>query len=313
MADTPRIGITELEQAVKSKYLTINSAFQLLDALVQASVEDKDLTAPPAHVHGNTYIVGGSATGDWSGEDNNIAQSYNAAWYFYEPEEGYSVYVKDEDELYFYNGSGWVKYTENLNTLKCGDVAGGDYLEIEADGTLVLHGDATGYKDRNFSGVAAGNPAQSPDFVDFDTTGIKLAAFDGNATEESLHAGTEINHTYEEGTDPTFHVHWAATDNNAGNVKWQMEIIIINGGTVRHSSTISAVQAATGTAWEEQRLNIGTLTGTTFTIGDQIGMRIFRDPADVADTYGSDAAITFTFGYHYKIDTPAGSRQITTK
>lgn len=313
MADTPRIGITELEQAVKSKYLTINSAFQLLDALVQASVEDKDLTSPPAHVHGNTYIVGGSATGDWSGKDGNIAQSYNSAWYFYEPIEGYFTYVKDEDELYFYNGSGWVKYTENFNTLKVGDVAGGDYLEIEADGTIVLHGDATGWKDRNFSGVSAGNPAASPDFVDFNTTGIKVAAFNGGATEESLHAGDEIQHDYEEGTDLVFHVHWAPTDTGTGNVKWQMEIIIISGTTVRYTGTISAVDSADGTAWEEKRLNVGTLTGTTFTIGDQIGMRIFRDPADVADTYGSDAAITFTFGYHYKIDTPAGSRQITTK
>lgn len=313
MADTPRLGITELEQAVKSKYLNINSAYQNVDALVHLSVEDKDLTAPPAHVQGNLYIVGGSATGAWSGEDDNIAQSYNSAWYFYTPIKGFFCYVKDEDELYFYNGSGWVKYTENLNTLKCGDISGGNYLEIESDGTIVLHGDASGWKDRNFSGVSAGNPAASPDFIDWNATTIKVAAFDGVATEESLHAGDEIQHDYNEGSDLVFHIHWAPTDTGSGNVKWQMEIIIISGTTVRYSGTISAIDSADGTAWEEKRLNIGTLTGTSFVIGDQIGMRVFRDPSDGADTYGSDAAIAFTFGYHYEIDTPAGSRQITTK
>jgi hypothetical protein len=39
--------------------------------------------------------------------------------------------------------------------------------------------------------------------------------------------------------------------------------------------------------------------------------RLFRDPADVADTYGFDAVL-LDVGLHYEKDT-VGSRQVTTK
>ena len=69
--------------------------------------------------------------------------------------------------------------------------------------------------------------------------------------------------------------------------------------------------AAGGTAWALRRSDFPTISGTNHQIGDRFLFRIFRDPADAADTYGFDAAI-LDVGIHYEKDT-MGSRGITTK
>jgi hypothetical protein len=78
----------------------------------QDPVLDKDLTAPPGGESiGDRYIVGASATGAWSGKDDDIAQYDGAGWFFKTPIDGTTVSVADEDEIYLYNGSAWVKKT----------------------------------------------------------------------------------------------------------------------------------------------------------------------------------------------------------
>lgn len=78
-------------------------------------VIDKDLTAPPGSPStGDRYIVagaGGTATGDWTGHENDIAEWSGAAWTFEDPSEGWSVFVTDEDLAYVYNGTMWVTFS----------------------------------------------------------------------------------------------------------------------------------------------------------------------------------------------------------
>jgi len=74
----------------------------------QPPVLDKDLTAPPGgEAKGDRYIVGGSATGAWSGLDNHIVTYDGAAWLDATPAEGWYVYVDDENALYRYTGAAW--------------------------------------------------------------------------------------------------------------------------------------------------------------------------------------------------------------
>jgi len=74
----------------------------------QPPVLDKDLTAPPGgEAKGDRYIVGGSATGDWSGLDNHIVTYDGSAWLDATPAEGWYVYVDDENALYRYTGAAW--------------------------------------------------------------------------------------------------------------------------------------------------------------------------------------------------------------
>lgn len=108
MADTPKLTMPEISTSQSSKEVTHNEALWILDALVQPTVEDKDLTAPPGSpTNGACYIVASGATGDWAGEDGHIAQYQATAWVFYTPAEGWRVYIKDENLPYYFNGSAW--------------------------------------------------------------------------------------------------------------------------------------------------------------------------------------------------------------
>jgi hypothetical protein len=75
----------------------------------QKPVVDR-LTAPPAHTKGNRYLIIATASGDWSGKENQIAISDGAAWSYILPIEGMIVWVDDEDTYYKYDGSAWAEY-----------------------------------------------------------------------------------------------------------------------------------------------------------------------------------------------------------
>lgn len=82
---------------------------------VHLSVIDRDLSSPPGSpADGDRYIVGPSATGDWSGEDDSIAvfdadASTAGEWVFFTPSEGWIAYIEDEEKLSAYKGAspGW--------------------------------------------------------------------------------------------------------------------------------------------------------------------------------------------------------------
>ena len=106
---TPNLVMSEIHDAQSAKHITHNDALRTLDSLVQAVIIDRDLTAPPGSPSdGDNYIVGASATGDWSTHDDEIAYYKSSAWEFNVPAEGWLVYAQDENELLIYNGSAWV-------------------------------------------------------------------------------------------------------------------------------------------------------------------------------------------------------------
>lgn len=85
------------------------AAINGLGTSIQNAVADRDLTAPPGSpAEGARYIVGASATGAWSGHDNDIAIYDGGAWRFDDPQEGWLVWVSDEDRLLAWAGSAWV-------------------------------------------------------------------------------------------------------------------------------------------------------------------------------------------------------------
>jgi len=107
MATSPNLGITYLEEGQQSAEVTLNDGTNILDVLVQPTVIDKDLTTPPGSpTDGDRYIVGGSATGGWSGQDDKIALYFNG-WVFITPAEGWHMFVQDENGLYYFDGSAW--------------------------------------------------------------------------------------------------------------------------------------------------------------------------------------------------------------
>ncbi len=109
MADnTARLTLPYIKASQSQKEVTHAEGLNILDALVQPAVEDRDLTAPPGSpAEGDMYIVAASATGDWAGEDDALAHYVGAAWAFYAPAEGWRVWLKDEQQEARYDGSAW--------------------------------------------------------------------------------------------------------------------------------------------------------------------------------------------------------------
>lgn len=93
-------------------------------ALIQGNVKSLALSTPPGSpVNGDTYIVGASPTGAWTGQANNIAywavdaqdgpsitpNIATGAWEFYTPlQPGWQVYDLNTAALYRFNGTAWV-------------------------------------------------------------------------------------------------------------------------------------------------------------------------------------------------------------
>jgi len=108
MPNSPNLVLPFIEAAQAQKHVTHNEALRVLDAAVQLSVLDRDLTAPPASPSdGDRYIPASGATGDWSSKDLNIAAYQDGAWAFLAPREGWLCWVADEDVLLVWDGSSW--------------------------------------------------------------------------------------------------------------------------------------------------------------------------------------------------------------
>ena len=90
------------------KHVTHNEALRLLDAMVQLSVLDRDLTAPPASpADGDRHIVATGATGLWAGWDLNVAFWIDGVWMRLVPRPGWLAWIAAEAAFAVWNGSTW--------------------------------------------------------------------------------------------------------------------------------------------------------------------------------------------------------------
>ncbi|MEM7568151.1 MAG: DUF2793 domain-containing protein [Pseudomonadota bacterium] len=119
MTSTPRLLLPLLEAAQAQKEITHNEALALLDHFVQPVIEAVPSAAPPASpVDGTSYIVGTSATGDWSGYDDHLAMRINAAWVFLAPFDGLTVWLKFYAKTVSYSAGSWVIGSVNASHFK---------------------------------------------------------------------------------------------------------------------------------------------------------------------------------------------------
>jgi hypothetical protein len=113
MSDTTvHLALPFIMAAQAQKHVTHNEALRILDGLVQLSVHDRDLTAPPGSPSdGDRYIVASGATGAWAGWDLNVALWTDGAWLRLAPRAGWRSWVEDEGLLLVYDGSVWIGTT----------------------------------------------------------------------------------------------------------------------------------------------------------------------------------------------------------
>jgi hypothetical protein len=119
MPETQSLKLPLLIAEQAQKHVTHNEALRLLDAIVQLSVIDRDLTAPPGTPSdGDRYIIAAGSTGVWTGHAGDIAVYQDGAWDFREPGEGWRCWVEDESAFLIFNGGSWVDWGTALGVLQ---------------------------------------------------------------------------------------------------------------------------------------------------------------------------------------------------
>lgn len=108
---TPNLGFETVPSNSLQPSVPINDALQLMDALIQLAVVDKDATVPPTTVAGDIgkrWIIPASATGAWAGKTNQIALCTGATlWRFIMPRDGFEAVVLDENKRYRFMSGSW--------------------------------------------------------------------------------------------------------------------------------------------------------------------------------------------------------------
>lgn len=119
MTDTPHLGLPLIEAAQAQKHVTHNEALVALDTIVQLSVLDRDLTAPPGSpTEGARYIVAAAPTGAWTGHAGDVAVWFDGQWTFLDPKPGWIAFAVDEATLLYWTGSSWATLQDAITALQ---------------------------------------------------------------------------------------------------------------------------------------------------------------------------------------------------
>lgn len=151
------------------------------------------------------------------------------------------------------------------------------------------------FDDYIVSGLALRMGANAPTLRVF-RDGLELPAFTGVGplTEEAFFT-IHLKHGLRPGSSPTFHVHWAHIIGvPAGDVKWNVEFSVARGyevGTFPASITLSTVQTAAAQFVHHITNDDDMVVVNSVEIEPDSVLicRVFRDPADVEDTFANDA------------------------
>ncbi|MCF8473066.1 MAG: DUF2793 domain-containing protein [Emcibacter sp.] len=108
--ETPRLKTPYIISTQSQKEVTHNMALNMFDALVQTAVETATLSTPPlSPIEGGLWLVSASATGDWTGHDDELAQFIGGIWQFYLAFEGMTVWLKDDNVTAQFRSGLWQK------------------------------------------------------------------------------------------------------------------------------------------------------------------------------------------------------------
>lgn len=119
MENSANLALPYIMPSQAQKHVTHNEALELLDALVQCAVADRDMSAPPAApVEGERHIVAEGGIDAWQGQDGRIALWRDGGWRFFAPGRGWVAFVIDEQALVHWSGSGWEKVQAELPPLQ---------------------------------------------------------------------------------------------------------------------------------------------------------------------------------------------------
>lgn len=106
--ETPKLSLPIIMPAQAQKHVTHNEAIELLDVIVQLTLESAAASAPPSSpTEGQSWALGASPTGAWAGQGGMIASWRGGGWLFIAPQEGWMGWCKDAADLKVRTGGAW--------------------------------------------------------------------------------------------------------------------------------------------------------------------------------------------------------------
>lgn len=127
MSTSADLGVPFVASNQATPEITHNEALYLLQALLNGVIDKGRNTPPGSPTEGDSYILGSSPTGDWSGRANCIAIRTNGGWRFMpgnnsagtpiamgSRQKGMHVWVRDlggspiTGALYVWSAAAWV-------------------------------------------------------------------------------------------------------------------------------------------------------------------------------------------------------------
>lgn len=191
-------------------------------------------------------------------------------------------------------------------TKRFGDNAGGNYTEIEADGTVVAVGDAVVWGNLSIAMGEVKLPGVSdPSWTAYKGSYVLTFA---KAADNIASFSAQMPHGYKQGSDIEFHLHLAYPDNGAGGSRWVFTHSWANmGAAFPGETTVPLTVASPEITDQHQYSEIATLSGAGKTISSILLCSIMREGTDaVNDTY-DDVSYLVSMDFHYQRDTN-GSR-----
>ncbi len=157
---TPNLDLPFIMPAQAQKHVTHNEAIELLDMVVQLTLEQVEATVPPGTPsEGQAWALGSGTTGAWAGQGGAIATWRGGGWLFVTPREGWTAWVKASGTLQVNDGGAWVPLAA-----AGGHGAVGDLLQLTP------------------RAPAPGSPAAGD--VYFDSATARLRCFDGTVWQD---------------------------------------------------------------------------------------------------------------------------------
>ena len=199
----------------------------------------------------------------------------------------------------------------SYETIKVGDVSGGNYFEVESDGNTVLNGDATSWDDLRFPLIAA-RLDTSAGRVDFNFADCTVDIQDNANLTDEICIIAQNQHSKLLGSELEFHIHWLQNQDKVPNFligyRWTNigEAAIAVGSEQYLTPHSNAMPYVSGTIHQLTEFG-GVKKPVKDTLSSILQLRLFRDTANDSslfsgnDDYTGDVQV-FELDLHYKKD-----------
>ena len=127
---SPRFALPLLFAGQAQKEAFVNEALSLIDGLLHCAVEGEATAPPGSPVEGTAWLIGASASGEWSGRTGQLALRQAGQWLFVPPRNGMRTLNKASGQELRVVGESW------SGAIAPATATGGSVVDAEARAML---------------------------------------------------------------------------------------------------------------------------------------------------------------------------------